>query len=1389
MEINYLNELIDFSTSLQYEEFKENVIFYLRGINTFLKVIDNNKEKISIIEKFHPIEFPKIELESQANINEIIELINEIIEFSEEKKVLVVYFTNDFWDEMLKHCSSFNKDDIEKKRNNIEECFNLREKFVKYYKLVQSLYKNKKIKIKEDSVKYFEKDEYAFNLDKNIKCIIKEDETIENIEIINLIKYYDIYYSEDKYSNKRDIEIFEKINIEKIDDEFINEFKQMNFEKIFKTNIDKYLLKLCNKIKKIQDFDNILKLVDEKNLDEKHKKNYLDLLKDRYESIIQEKKKLLFSNENEELEKIIKVLANLSNYLFINEHNLNFLKKNINNLETKIKNKIYIELIHFWKDKQYDKMKEYIEDQYLNSLNLENLNEFHDFIKNLKNDDYKHLITKISVEYYLINDSDFYSSTKDLKIQLLILLMKKGILQENNTYFQNSKKIINEIYNKFESKEIKTEQLNSFLKNEEEDIIERIDLFKLLNNKIINPKDYYESLKKLNEEINNDLKELKFIQDNLEKYHKEIHKKEIEDIKNIVKQINKGEVKIYEDRKLEITMLLRLKEKAKKVNEYKKLKLFNVFYSKAKGKDQDERFNNALNKLLNSIEEYIDKKNINNNNEIIKIIKEQIQNNNNFEIQNEIEKILKNNNDGKTVSEELNILCNSKIYEKDINSIIYFFKNFQKNDNNINWKEYLSENYNNISDKGPEELKKTLEELIEKKIYDYRLESNNNKSNYIKFFNCLFDKKEAFDFLLSKTSEDIELLYDKIEPNISTITVKDITDTSHCIGFFHDLKKIKEFTEFFNQIKEKMNNNDLLKRFENFSEIYPSIIELNQNFDFSLNLYEEVNNIVRDATFIFYQNFEELTYNKNQTEKTSITIDRLIQLKNKIYIKSKVTKTSSENDNSKQLNHKYEVLIFFKDLVNNFETIYEYMTILRTKGSSLPILIKISIEFPKVTYFLENVERKFNEIQNFLYNAKNNIIRKIDLIYKQKTNLRFFYGKQFERIIEHLDGNIKIDSFLRYILNNTDKKLINEGFCSNPRNTNDYVNEYDIYNDNSFENISNYINTLFQNNGLNIEKHYENILIKEQNDNKNNKLKGLYIYESQSDSMEEDILQIFLNKIGTIPLAQNILISNKETSYEEMQAFFNRAILCKFNTLFIVEINNSFSDYQQKIMNNFIDKLLTYKNDIYNEKEKVNIDKSNTNEYMESCLIFIYNKNSESFLYDMQKLNPLPLPQVEKQSLKNISLYRNTHIIKSDICGLGKSTKIKNEIKNKSKNYIYFPLGGNIKKDYIYQKLKDLLKNIETKNDYDDIAIHLDLFENKEHSVLNEFLFSFLITKFYSNNENIIYIPQNIEIYIEIPNCYKDFMENYAILKSFDLEIIGLPNLPKFHLFDNISLS
>ena len=210
----------------------------------------------------------------------------------------------------------------------------------------------------------------------------------------------------------------------------------------------------------------------------------------------------------------------------------------------------------------------------------------------------------------------------------------------------------------------------------------------------------------------------------------------------------------------------------------------------------------------------------------------------------------------------------------------------------------------------------------------------------------------------------------------------------------------------------------------------------------------------------------------------------------------------------------------------------------------------------------------------------------------------------------------------------------------------------------------------------------------------------------------------------------------------------------------IKELENKLIDIQNKLNENKeINKVLT--------KEF-----NNKNNFIKEKEIKIKELENKFYSYHNQL----------KVNLNFELLFKNTHIIKSDICGLGKSTLIKNKINNKNKKYIYFPLGGNIKKDYIYKKLLNILQNIETKNDYNDVAIHLDLFENKEHFVLNEFLFSFLIKKKYSNDENIIFIPKNIEIYIEIPNCFNDFMNNYGVLKFFVLEVIKLDEIPKLNL-------
>lgn len=70
--------------------------------------------------------------------------------------------------------------------------------------------------------------------------------------------------------------------------------------------------------------------------------------------------------------------------------------------------------------------------------------------------------------------------------------------------------------------------------------------------------------------------------------------------------------------------------------------------------------------------------------------------------------------------------------------------------------------------------------------------------------------------------------------------------------------------------------------------------------------------------------------------------------------------------------------------------------------------------------------------------------------------------------------------------------------------------------------------------------------------------------------------------------------------------------------------------------------------------------------------------------------------------------------------------------------------------------------------------------ESEETSIGNEFFFSFLIIRFYTNNENII------QIFIEISNCFIDYLSKFSILTIFDKENITFNNMPKFDYSNDI---
>jgi hypothetical protein len=87
-----LNEIIKFTTKKDFKTFKEDALFYLKDINTFLEIIENNKDDIIDMKGFDPIKIPEIKDDEIINFGIINSKIESITNFSNEKKKSINYF-------------------------------------------------------------------------------------------------------------------------------------------------------------------------------------------------------------------------------------------------------------------------------------------------------------------------------------------------------------------------------------------------------------------------------------------------------------------------------------------------------------------------------------------------------------------------------------------------------------------------------------------------------------------------------------------------------------------------------------------------------------------------------------------------------------------------------------------------------------------------------------------------------------------------------------------------------------------------------------------------------------------------------------------------------------------------------------------------------------------------------------------------------------------------------------------------------------------------------------------------------------------------------------------------------------------------------------------------
>lgn len=430
--------------------------------------------------------------------------------------------------------------------------------FGDYYSLIETC----TIKTTTKEAKEFiERDELSIILDKIIINYINNRSDIENDEIINLLIDYDPYYdlknNKESYINKRNPIILEKLNLEKMDDDFIKFYKEKKFEKIFEQQIDEYMIIFTSKIEKISHFSILLNLFDINNIGSK-KRDFIGLLEQKYNSLINKipnlNNKSIKEKESKELIENLSILL----HFFYKESGLESFKKKINILSQQILIvEIYIKLYQNPSNEDNNiEIKGYIRNYFIKNIKEAQLKNVINFIKNLGDEDYLDIMNKLG-ENYLIKEKDFYSLEKSIKIQLLSNLKENNLLKiEKNNYFLGTKEVLEIIYKEIDGNNISIEQLNNLILNnkDNEEIIKKLDLLNLAN-KPIDPKNLFNKLNNYQKEISDDIKILEENKSALEAYNNSKHKNDIDNIKEMIKSLKEGKIKDYLKKKVSIKKL------------------------------------------------------------------------------------------------------------------------------------------------------------------------------------------------------------------------------------------------------------------------------------------------------------------------------------------------------------------------------------------------------------------------------------------------------------------------------------------------------------------------------------------------------------------------------------------------------------------------------------------------------------------------------------------------------------------------------------------------------------------------------------------------------------------------------------------------------------------
>ena len=1214
--------------------------------------------------------------------------------------------------------------------------------------------------------------EFKFE-DKTIDYIIHETGInlikigeMKNNEILSFIKS-DYYFNNQNFEKSfyRPVEIFDNINIETLDEAFFKNWCTINFNKMFSFCMNDFYIKLTDKIKDMKDFGILLKLFLIDNAKE-YKVDALRKLKDKYvelfpslqmdkcQDFVKNTITLISSLDSKKLDKEIKdFLGFIQNNLDFEKVNEIYLKLSGENKNLTEKTKSYL-VQHFTTDK--------------NNLNPTSLVYLIQNCVNLR----KEIFSKINK--FIITENDFLSIEETENFKLFKGLIDNNIIDKEfqykgATYVNNVQTIISSLENKIEKFDIKYNDISICFENGRNKIFFKKKLLYLYFSDKEKQEKNFTRLESKVKEVKSKIEDFELIFGDFRDFFYVKHEKDLKKLTEICFDLKNNDLNYFE-RKLvkEYEAYSKYLEGAKKRNKLKK----SVFFREILSHNQKNVFKNNEEKALAETEKSFSQ---------IKIIfKPDGLNQIDENLLDICIKPFRKSSDG--LITEINILAEFFGEKGEVNNLFEALLLFSKRGfifetvnaihtffSEINPKKTeFTKNIESISLKMKEKkdiqtIKECNQKLEELQIFDGN-EKENQLINILIKFN---EQPDSILFLLKTTIQELNNLQEIAtfnDNNNNIVNVNDILDMQKCIEFFNDigtLDKLKSMDD--NKIYEMMDKlvkekKDIYVYFERYVNNYGQIKLLKTSVNTTEFLKYKIQNLFTGCDFLLSNsketpNSKELLFKCNylteKKEKAVYTRGDIISLRDRALLAKKITNDykyfiDSISEIINISNILKEIYIRGYPKIINIKIEYKVEVINNQKGD---VDIKPNLKF----YSEEKIKNNFKEITTELKNILIELKEKQLDGYKTKPLIRYLYGRQFNLLYNISDPNKRnqIEPLLKYITNDCYKNVVD----------NFKINKNGDLIHNNIQDWENYLNQILKLNKLTLDIIYKPTLIIQKNLNIRS---GVFTYVCEKP--EKNIFQIYKFLTGNNPIAQNILLCNKMTSNEEITAFLYRAILCDFNSCFIVgglelletEKKTTILD----ILNNFFQK----------GKEKIN-----------SCLIFLYmSKNSDIYKSLEMKRYRQILEISEKQYDSQKYEQNDIEIIKSDKSGIGKSTQIQLEIQRNKKRRLYFPFGGAFSQEEIISRLKKLKID-------DQCVLHLDLYDSDKTNLMMEVLFSILITRFYGQNEDIFFLPKNIPIKVEIPNTFINFFEKFQILNLFNIKELKITNLAPLIVPKNIS--